>query len=196
MRPICNKTALALFKGSPEKTIQNWQEKFIKDIQKANYDQQTEQGILQFIDDVQIQKIQLKAHPNKKIHAKIYIFRPDDFNQHNSGSVITGSSNLTNAGLGIQTDSNYEFNVVLNDYDDIEFATLEFEKLWAEGVNILPEIVEKSLQKTHLTDNITPYELYLKCLIEYFGDEIESDSNSIKDLPNGFKRLSLSNRCG
>ena len=181
---------LALFKGSPEKTIQNWQEKFIKDIQKANYDQQTEQGILQFIDDVQTQKIQLKAHPNKKIHAKIYIFRPDDFNQHNSGSVITGSSNLTNAGLGIQTNSNYEFNVVLNDYDDIEFATLEFEKLWAEGVNILPEIVEKSLQKTHLADNITPYELYLKCLIEYFGDEVEFDSNSIKDLPNGFKRLS------
>ncbi|NYT26958.1 MAG: hypothetical protein H0A76_03010 [Candidatus Thiodubiliella endoseptemdiera] len=27
-------------------------------------------------------------------------------------------------------------------------------------------------------------------MIEYFGSEIEFDPNSIKDLPNGFKRLS------
>ncbi len=47
-----------------------------------------------------------------------------------------------------------------------------------------------SLKKTHLADNITPYELYLKCLIEYFGSEIELDPNSIKDLPGDFKRLS------
>lgn len=48
----------------------------------------------------------------------------------------------------------------------------------------------KQPKKTHLADDITPYELYLKCLIEHFGSEIEFDPNSIKDLPNGFKRLS------
>jgi hypothetical protein len=42
------------------------------------------------------------------------------------------------------------------------FATNEFEKLWAEGVDILPSIAQQSLEKTHLSDNITPYELYLK----------------------------------
>jgi hypothetical protein len=80
--------------------------------------------------------------------------------------------------------------VLLNDYAEVLFATNEFEKLWAEGVDILPSIAQQSLEKTHLSDNITPYELYLKCLIEYFGEEIEFDPNSIKDLPQGFKRLS------
>ncbi len=181
---------LALFKGDPEKTIENWQEKFIDDVHKANYDQQTEQGIKQFVEDMQTRKVQIKAHPSRAIHAKIYIFRPDDYNPHKAGSVITGSSNLTDAGLGTSRNSNYEFNVLLNDYDDIQFATTEFEKLWHEGIEILPQTAKESLKKTHLADNITPYELYLKCLIEYFGAEIEFDPNSIKDLPANFKRLS------
>lgn len=103
---------LALFKGDDDQTFKHWQQQFIEDAQNARYDQQTEQGILQFTDDMRQQKLELKAHPSKKIHAKIYIFRPDNFNEHNSGSVITGSSNLTSAGLGIQTASNYEFNVL------------------------------------------------------------------------------------
>ena len=181
---------LSLFKGDAEKTIENWQNKFIEDVKKAHYDEQTEQGIKQFIDDMQTQKVRLKAHPSQSIHAKIYIFRPDDFNPHKAGSVITGSSNLTDAGLGTNASPNYEFNVLLNDYEDIKFATAEFEKLWQEGVEILPTKAEQSLKKTHLADNITPYELYLKCLIEYFGSEIEFNPNSIKDLPADFKRLS------
>ena len=180
---------LALFKGDHKKTITNWQEKFIDDVHKANYDQQTEQGIKQFIEDMQTRKVQIKAHPSRAIHAKIYIFRPDDYNPHNAGNVITGSSNLTDAGLGTSNHSNYEFNVLLNDYYDIQFATKEFQKLWNEAVEILPETAKESLKQTHLDDNITPYELYLKCLIEYFGSEIEFDPSSIKDLPNNFKRL-------
>lgn len=179
-----------VYQEDKEKAKQSWQEAFITDIKQANYDEQTEQGVKQFIQDMCRGKVSLKAHPSQKIHAKIYIFRPDNFNKHAASSVITGSSNLTNAGLGTQQTANYEFNVLLNDYDEVKFATDEFEKLWSESVDILPKVAENSLKKTHLTDDITPYELYLKCLIEYFGSEIEFDPNSIKDLPNGFKRLS------
>ena len=181
---------LALFNGDREKTIKDWQKKFSTDVQEANYEQQTEQGIVQFIADIKTKKVQIKAHPSRAIHAKIYIFRPDDYNPHKGGSVITGSSNLTDAGLGTGSSPNYEFNVLLNDYNDIQFATAEFEKLWQEGIEVLPQVAEDSLKKTYLADNITPYELYLKCLIEYFGAEIEFDPNSIKDLPADFKRLS------
>ena len=181
---------LALSKGDSNKTIKNWQETDIEDIQQANYDQQTEEGIKQFVTDMASGQVVLKAHSSKNIHAKIYIFRPDNFNEHTSASVITGSSNLTDAGLGTKQNPNYEFNVLLNDYEDVKFATDEFEKLWEEGVEILPEVAENTLKHTHLSDDITPYELYLKCLIEYFGNEIEFDPNSIKDLPEGFKRLS------
>lgn len=117
-------------------------EDFIKEIQKdiaqANYDKDTENGILQFIDDIIQKKIQVKAHPEKKIHAKVYILRPEQFNQHTPATVITGSSNLTDAGLGGGNFYNYEFNVQLTEYPDVQFATKEFEKLWVESVDILP----------------------------------------------------------
>ena len=129
-----------------------------------------------------------------QLHAKLYIFRPRDFNPHSACEVISGSSNLTEAGLGVDDDSgehaaNYEFNVSLRDYDDVEFATGEFEKLWEEAVEILPAEMEAVIKKSYLQDDFTPFELYIKLLIEYFGKEIEFDPNNIKDLPRGFKRL-------
>jgi HKD family nuclease len=43
-------------------------------------------------------KIQVNLS-DKKIHAKVYILRPEPFNEHTPAIVITGSSNLTDAGL-------------------------------------------------------------------------------------------------
>ena len=88
-----------------------------KDIASAAYNLEIEQGIIQFITDIIDKKVLIKAHGNKDFvnHAKIYIFRPEPFNQHTHGSVITGSSNLTDAGLGTKQIPNYEFNVLLKD---------------------------------------------------------------------------------
>jgi hypothetical protein len=55
-----------------------------------------------FIEDASSKRIQVRAHPSKNLHAKIYIFRPQGFNEHRPGAVITGSSNLTEAGLGVR----------------------------------------------------------------------------------------------
>jgi len=169
-------------------------EEFIKDLKKdidlANYDKETEDGILQFFDDLIAKKIQLKAHPDKKIHAKLYILRPQPFNQNTLSLAITGSSNFTDAGLGSGKISNYEFNVQLNDYDEVKFATDEFEKLWAESVEILPIDMQKVKKQTYLREDITPFELYIKLLIDYFDKNIDYDQNSISDLPKSFKKLS------
>ena len=171
-----------------EKAESEWQDNLRKDINQAGYDKDTEDGILQFVEDINNDKVQIKAHPAKNIHAKIYIMRPENFNEHSGGHVITGSSNLTETGLGTAAASNYEFNVLLNDYSDAQFASDEFERLWMEGIDISKACVNEAIQKTYL-QNITPRELYLKMLIEYFGDEIEFDPNSIHDLPKVFKRL-------
>lgn len=101
---------LEFFKNH-EKTKEEFIQKIQEDIEGANYDKETENGILQFIDDLIEKKIEVKAHPDKKLHAKVYIFRPEPFNQHTPASVITGSSNLTDAGLGGGDNYNYEFNV-------------------------------------------------------------------------------------
>lgn len=162
----------------------------IEDIEKANYDKETERGIIQFIDDLIQGKIEVKAHPDKKIHAKVYIFRPEPFNKHTPAQVITGSSNLTDAGLGGGTHFNYEFNVQLSDYNDVMFATQEFEKLWDEAVEILPVDILDLKKRTYLHEDITPFEIYIKLLIEYFGKNIDYDPDSVGDVPHNFKKLS------
>ena len=167
------------FIDNPDKTKEAFLERTKEDIQKASYDQKTEEGILQFIDDLIEDKIELRTHPKRKLHAKIYIFKSAVFNEHTPCEVITGSSNLTASGLGSNPESNYEFNVSLREYDDVKFASDEFESLWKESVPILAAEAEGLKKKTHLRDDFTPFELYIKMLIEYFGKRVEYDPYNI-----------------
>jgi ERCC4-related helicase len=178
------------FFSNHERTKEEFMRAVQEDIASARYDRDTELGILQFINDIIERKIEVRAHREKNIHAKVYIFRPDNFNEHTPSKVITGSSNLTDAGLGAGNPRNYEFNVELNDYEDVKFATDEFEKLWAESELILPVDIQNIKKQNHLNDEVTPFEIYIKMLIEFFGDNIEYDPNSIGDLPPNFKKLS------
>ena len=156
-----------------------------RDIENSDYSKKVEDGIIQFVQDVVDKKVQIKAHPSKKLHSKIYIFRPGNYNEHNSGFVITGSSNMTSAGL----EKNFEFNVQLDRFGDVEFARETFQELWDEGIDILPKSIEDLTEKTFLNDSFTPFEIYIKFLLEYFGQSIEYDPESITDLPRGYKKL-------
>ncbi len=179
-----------LFQGDAHQTLVEFLGEVKSDIQNSEYAKEIEDGIIQFINDIATKKIQIKAHPSKKLHAKIYIFRPKTWNEHKAGSVITGSSNLSDSGLGAGINFNYEFNVLLNDFNDVKFATDEFETLWKEGIAILPVEIEKIKKDTYLNEEFSPFEIYVKFLIEYFGKSVEFDPNSITDLPRGFRRLS------
>lgn len=180
-----------LFLADPAKALEDFQSRLKSDIQKADYRPDIETGILKFVEDVVSGKLAIKAHPTKRLHAKIYIFRPTGWCEHKTGAVITGSSNLTAAGLGVEEQSrNYEFNVLLHDYDDVKFASDEFEKLWSEAVDVLPKTILAVRDSTYLATTITPFELFYKLLAEYFGPAIDYDPNAISDLPDGFKRLS------
>jgi superfamily II DNA/RNA helicase/HKD family nuclease len=183
------RAGLDFFKNQ-EKTKEEFLQEVRQDVEQADYTRETEEGILQFIEDIVQNKIHVKAHPDKKLHAKVYIFRPKPFNEHTPASIITGSSNLTGAGLGAGNKYNYEFNVQLNDYDDVKFATDEFEELWAEAIDILPADIQPIKKETYLNDEITPFELYIKLLTEYFGKNIDYDPDSIGDVPQNFKKLS------
>jgi len=179
-----------LYLENSEETKADLLEEIIKNIQEANYDEVKEKGILQFIDDLISGKIELRAHPKKKIHAKVYIFRPATFNEYAPCEVITGSSNLTDAGLGANPESNYEFNVSLRDYEDVKFATDEFERLWAESEPILHAEAERIRRQTYLRDDFTPFELYIRMLIEYFGKRVDYDPYNIDLLlPPKYIRL-------
>jgi len=175
-----------IFDGDSDKAQEEFFQEIKKNIQEAEYDKTVEDGMVRLVHDIIKGKVKIRIHPKQNIHAKIYIFREKNKHDHGYGSVITGSSNLTDAGLS----KNFEFNVELRDNSDIDFATETFNKLWNEGVQVDMGSIEKLQKETYLNNNYTPYEVYLKFLIEYFGKSIEFDPNSISDLPKGFKRLS------
>jgi len=165
-------------------------ERLKTDIEEADYNKDIENGIFLFIEDIVTGKIQIKAHPEKNLHAKIYIFKPENFNPNSTGTVITGSSNFTDNGLGTSEKSNYEFNVELRRFDDIKFASDEFELLWNEAIEILPIDVQSLKKVTYLNDEFTPFELYIKLLIEFFGRRIDYDPANVDLLlPDNYKRL-------
>ena len=179
-----------LFLADAGKALKEFRDGLQADIQNARYSKEVEVGILQFVEDVAARKVEIRAHPTKRLHAKIYIFLPVGFNEHKPGHVITGSSNLTASGLGARRDDQtYEFNALSHDYEDVKFASDEFEKLWTESVHVLPKEVSDVTKFSFLRDDLTPFELYYKLLIEYFGPAIEYDPNSETDLPEGFMRL-------
>jgi superfamily II DNA/RNA helicase len=163
------------------------------DIVNAKYGKAIEEGILQLIGDIIDKRIEIRAHNSKKLHSKFYIFLSPNFNEHNpNGLVIMGSSNLTAQGLGLEdVEHNYEMNIELRDFPNVKFADNEFENLWKESTEILPVDAPSLIKKTYLEANPTPFELFVKFLIEFFGKNIEYDPDSISDIPlKKFKKLS------
>lgn len=175
-----------LFNPNAEQSQEEFFNDIKRNIQEAKYDKEVEDGMYQFIEDIVTGRITMRIHPKQNIHAKIYIFREEVYHPHGYGSVITGSSNLTEAGL----EKNFEFNVELRYDDDIQFATETFEKLWEESVEIDITHIEKIKNDSYLNTGFTPYEVYLKFLLEYFGKSIDFDPNSVSDLPTGYRKLS------
>ena len=177
------------FFGDPERSKLEFIKWLQQDIKDAKYTKEIEDSIFNFIDDIIEKRIQLRIHKTKKINAKIYIFLPKKFNEYTGGEVITGSSNLTDDGLENKEGSNYDFNVAIRDYPEVNFAEEEFKKLWEEGEDLLPEDIKQIKNKTHIGQVFSPFELYLKFLIEYFGKYIDYDPDSVGDLPPNFKKL-------
>ena len=181
-----------LFFGAEEEVKQDYLTQLRKDIESSTYSHSVEKGIFQMVEDLVTGKLELRAHPSKKIHAKIYLLYPEVFNQYTFGAAITGSSNLSGNGLGISQDKQYEFNVRLTDYEDVQFAKDEFEELWAEaeGCPITAEDIKTdTIQQTYLKGDVTPYELYIKMLMEYFSDRVlATDAQDAFDMPEGYDK--------
>ena len=178
-----------LFFGAEDNVKQDCLRQIRKDIERSNYRKEIEDGMFQMVQDLLDGKLELRAHPSKKIHAKIYVLYPDDFNQYTQGMAITGSSNLSGNGLGITEERQYEFNVKMTQHEDVQFAKDEFEQLWeeAKGCEISADDLKTSIDRTYLKGDVSPYDLYIKMLMEYFSDRIlETDNDDPFDMPEGY----------
>jgi len=123
-------------------------------------------------------------------HAKLYIFKLDPSQVGKNALFITGSSNLTSAGLTQEQ----EFNVEISDYG-VDEAEDYFDTLWNKGIRITEDNVLKTklintLEDTTLIKKLTPFEAYvlvLKTYLETFTPK-DVDEEAIKFIleKNGF----------
>ncbi len=126
-------------------------------------------------------------------HAKAYLFDAKDDDRHNY--FITGSSNLTEAGIGLKKTNNIELNIAETG-DNPQFQTLSswFDELW-----IKPEAHDKKTitdekggetkvdfkeylisQIEAIFDKYEPVDIYYKILFELFGEELSKEQDDPK----------------
>lgn len=165
---------------------ENFSNNIKTEIETSDNDKEIEEVSKIFMDWINNGKLEIKVYPSHKIHAKLYIMKFLDEGS-DFGRVITGSSNFTQSGL----EENLEFNVELKRASDYKFAKDKFDKLWENAVDVSSDYADTIKKKTWLNDDLTPYELYLKFLYEYFKERINKDQEEIfnDSLPDGFREL-------
>ena len=181
------------FNSHPQQSLQfshsEAKDQFSKEVtnemENSQDSKEVEEGVHIFLKWLKTGKLEIKAYPSANIHAKLYIMTFSE-SDRDAGRVITGSSNFTKAGLL----DNLEFNVELKNRSDYDFALKKFNELWEDAVDLKDKYQETIQTKTWLNNNITPYELYLKLLYEYFQDDLkQAEEIFYKYVPKDFMKL-------
>lgn len=140
--------------------------------------------------------VEVKTVDKNFCHAKSYIFTNPDPSNIPSNFYLVGSSNFTDAGLGIRSSSNVELNKVVHGPDpSVEKAQEWFDLVWLSDTTkdkIKNERGEEEPCKQFLIkliadffEKYSPYDLYYKTLYELFKEDLmklESDVAAQKDL--------------
>lgn len=126
-------------------------------------------------------KVTIKVLEPNFCHAKAYIYK--DKKDERLNYFITGSSNLTEAGIGLKTTNNIELNIGETG-DNAQFQTLFkwFDELWKSPSAYLDKTIENNKKqnfKKYLIEQIeqifityNPKDLYYKILFELFKDDV------------------------
>lgn len=137
------------------------------------------------------ENVQLKTLEPNFCHAKVYLYKHKDLDPQ-LHYFISGSSNLTEAGMGLKETNNVELNVAGfgadTQYDELEKW---FKKLWdrpqAHKTKTIIDTQNNKYKipiKEYLIGEIekiykeyAPKEIYYKVLFEIFGEELLSEYN-------------------
>lgn len=170
---------------SHAETKEHFSDLLVNEMSNAEDSKSVEEGVMKFLEWLQSGKLEIKVYPTENLHAKLYIMSFVE-GDRDVGRVITGSSNFTQAGLV----DNLEFNTELKTRADYDFAEAKFKELWEDAVDVKDKYIQTIQGGTWLNNTITPHQLYLKFLYEYFKDELrQTDEVIFKYVPTEFKRL-------
>jgi len=140
--------------------------------------------------------VEVKTVDKNFCHAKTYIYHNPDISRHKDNFYLVGSSNFTDAGIGLKPSSNIELNKLISGTDaGFEKAGDWFELVWNSDTtkdNIETDKNQKITCKEFLISLISdffekydPELLYYKTLYELFRDDfdqLEIDISSRKDI--------------
>ena len=173
--------------GDSVKAKEIYENGFKEDIINSKYSPEVEAGIIQMCEDLIDGRLQMRICADKNLHAKFYLCLPIEHSEHSDGWVVMGSSNISESGLGLKQPPQYELNVAMKDYDDVKYCHDEFVELWEKAIPLKADDIVSYKNKTHLGYQPTPYELYIKVLIDTFGNQVED--NFTMELPQEVKDL-------
>jgi len=137
------------------------------------------------------EKVLAKTLEPNFCHAKIYLFNPEKDDRHKY--FISGSSNLTEAGIGLKKTNNIELNIAEtgnnNQYQELKkwFSNLWKSREAHKSKTIIDETGKKHKIpfKNYLIESIeqifikyTPSQLYYKVLFELFGNQLLSEQDN------------------
>lgn len=138
--------------------------------------------------------VHVRAVTGAFCHAKAYMFKSKSHNRWDKNFYLTGSSNLTDAGLGLKASANVELNI--GDAKDTNDPNLNelcswFDELWKVADDTIrydpadpksPRVGVKEYFIRQIEEyfrKYSPEEIYYKILYELFNSDIELD-NSIE----------------
>ncbi|GBE04054.1 ATP-dependent helicase HepA [bacterium BMS3Abin09] len=134
------------------------------------------------VDFLRQEKVQVKTIQRSFCHAKTYMYHDPDPRKNFH---VIGSSNLTDAGLGIRESGNIELNSAGTGNDnDFKELTQWFSDLWKSKDTLgnieLPDKSKVSVKEhiitliQYLYSKYTPFQLYYKVLYELFKEDLLS----------------------
>jgi len=142
------------------------------------------------VDFLKQDKVLAKTLEPNFCHAKLYLLRA--LNDSRYHYFISGSSNLTEAGIGLKTTHNVELNIAeTGDNNQYKELITWFDNLWnSEKAHTRKTIIQSDGKKTKIPfkeyliaeiskvfKTYTPREIYYKVLFELFGNQFDFEHN-------------------
>lgn len=152
----------------------------------GNLDRQARQAIAFLERD----SVEMRAEIPDFCHAKAYLFK--NSNPHNQSYFVTGSSNLTPAGMGLKRVPNVELNIAQSCIGNhTEFVELRkwYDEVWSKARKEVPEdsddkrspripVKEYFIRKIkEYFRTYSPEEIYYKILFELFNADLDLENS-------------------
>lgn len=152
------------------------------------FDAESDAAVRRLLDVLHSGRVEVKRYTKRFLHAKAFLFRTP------GGGLVTGSSNLTYAGLR----RNLELNLGHFDVPAVPRVEMWFDDLWENA-----EPFDLAAIYDRLMAEFPPYLIYLRVLYALYGEELAEEEQELGDIPltafqqhGVWRALRILKRCG